>query len=71
MENAIRKATLGAMVGMGFHLVFFRSPRLVRFTYGIPIGFGLGQAWAEAKLLFGHDVKFDRCLVAVVKPLSL
>lgn len=86
IENSIRKVTLGAMVGSAFHLFFFRmwlctwlkrssfnlgNPKFVRFLYGLPIGFGLGQSWTEAKLLFGHDVKFDRCLIATVCLLSL
>jgi len=70
IENSIRKVTLGAMVGSAFHLFFFRNPKFVRFLYGLPIGFGLGQSWTEAKLLFGHDVKFDRCLIATVKPIQ-
>jgi hypothetical protein len=58
------------MVGAGFNVLFFRHPKFVRFMYGIPMGFGLGQAWTESKLLFEHDVKFDRCLIATVKPIS-
>ena len=41
-------------------------PKFVSLMYGLPIGFGLGQAWTEAKYLFDHDVKFDRCMIAEV-----